>query len=508
MLRQVSSRNHRSKGLRLKTALQISLLVAVTLWLLYQVKHSYDKKEYEESNSPLLIKDDGSRHEVFKFGRKVRPHREETDSRRAQIKEEENEDVEDIEQEIKREENEDEEKSGSGDDMIDELDQEKDVDAVELGEEVSEREEKDVEVDDSGLFEEEEHKEGSHEAREKSFQGDNVASAVVHNAQAAEREEASHEAREKSFQDDDASSAVAHDSQVTEHGERSHESQEKSFRGDDASSAVGHDVQMTENVNESGAVRNLDEEHQENLERKDSGLVNGAIEHLRGNESSAVNLLDASEAKNSSVVVGEPERKSNTTILLNSTVDKPNNNMEQKVDLTTTNVMKNSTEVQMSSANNLSDKMELLTNSTSLNGQAEQQLNTKPVLDNQMELLTNLTATDPITKVVSLKNETTNLDSSDDQNVTNERRPPEEDKFNLENAVTGESRMSNTVVKPEELNKSSTGSLASSDNGEEGKVKSEDLLHTVVEGRDKNTDEFNLPKIQKKANSDEEAVSE
>ncbi|CAL9116024.1 unnamed protein product [Musa textilis] len=50
MLRQASSRNHRGNGgFREKNALQIGVLVAVCLWLLYRMKCSHDQsKAYED----------------------------------------------------------------------------------------------------------------------------------------------------------------------------------------------------------------------------------------------------------------------------------------------------------------------------------------------------------------------------------------------------------------------------------------------------------------------------
>ncbi|XP_006651857.2 uncharacterized protein LOC102704047 [Oryza brachyantha] len=44
MLRQSSSRCHRSKKLRPKHGLQIFLLVAVSVWLMYQLTHSYNNR--------------------------------------------------------------------------------------------------------------------------------------------------------------------------------------------------------------------------------------------------------------------------------------------------------------------------------------------------------------------------------------------------------------------------------------------------------------------------------
>ncbi|XP_039053498.1 protein bfr2-like [Hibiscus syriacus] len=44
MFRVSPSRNQRSKGLKVKHALQICVLLGICIWLLYQVKHSGEKK--------------------------------------------------------------------------------------------------------------------------------------------------------------------------------------------------------------------------------------------------------------------------------------------------------------------------------------------------------------------------------------------------------------------------------------------------------------------------------
>ncbi|PQQ10772.1 neurofilament medium polypeptide [Prunus yedoensis var. nudiflora] len=53
MLKQSPSRNQRSKGFKVKHALQMFLLLAICIWLLYQLKHSHDKKAYEESSAKI-----------------------------------------------------------------------------------------------------------------------------------------------------------------------------------------------------------------------------------------------------------------------------------------------------------------------------------------------------------------------------------------------------------------------------------------------------------------------
>ncbi|GJR48536.1 hypothetical protein Tco_1316639 [Tanacetum coccineum] len=74
MFRQSPRRNGRNKGLKIKHALQISVLLCVSIWLLYQVHHSNDKKAISvETNINEKPRNDSSK-DMFKLGRKdLRP---------------------------------------------------------------------------------------------------------------------------------------------------------------------------------------------------------------------------------------------------------------------------------------------------------------------------------------------------------------------------------------------------------------------------------------------------
>ncbi|TVU07856.1 hypothetical protein EJB05_41228, partial [Eragrostis curvula] len=61
MLHHSNSRNQRNRGSRIKTLLQATLLLGVVFWLLYQVKHSYAKKnEYLDDTEDQLAHNDRS----------------------------------------------------------------------------------------------------------------------------------------------------------------------------------------------------------------------------------------------------------------------------------------------------------------------------------------------------------------------------------------------------------------------------------------------------------------
>nr|GFC64553.1 dentin sialophosphoprotein-like [Tanacetum cinerariifolium] len=74
MFRQSPRRNVRNKGLKIKHTLQVSVLLGVSIWLLYQVHHSNDKKAISvETNINEKPRNDSSK-DMFKLGRKdLRP---------------------------------------------------------------------------------------------------------------------------------------------------------------------------------------------------------------------------------------------------------------------------------------------------------------------------------------------------------------------------------------------------------------------------------------------------
>ncbi|OIV97819.1 hypothetical protein TanjilG_12576 [Lupinus angustifolius] len=71
MVKQTPNRNQRTKGFKLKQGFKILILMALCIWLLYQLKNSSsEKKPYEESSSKIfkMLK---AGHEIKKFGRKA-----------------------------------------------------------------------------------------------------------------------------------------------------------------------------------------------------------------------------------------------------------------------------------------------------------------------------------------------------------------------------------------------------------------------------------------------------
>lgn len=68
MLKQSSSRNIRTKGLKLKHVFQAFALFLICLWLIYQVKQSYSKTKVENLGEKSLKEQDLQK--VVKLGRK------------------------------------------------------------------------------------------------------------------------------------------------------------------------------------------------------------------------------------------------------------------------------------------------------------------------------------------------------------------------------------------------------------------------------------------------------
>lgn len=222
------SRNARSKGFKVKHVLQICLLLAVCFWLIYQVKHSHDKKKEFDANDVKVSSNTQAGNEVVKFGRKdLHPRIDEPKSEKHGEEENEEEeeaggaeeeeskhDEEPEEEETKHFEEQEEEESkvderedegrGDGDDEIDENDQDRAEGESDHEEEMlDEEKEREEEGDEKESGEKEsEEKEVSENEKEMDDQDRDDGSRNAH------------EAREEQYKADDASSAVAHDTQT------------------------------------------------------------------------------------------------------------------------------------------------------------------------------------------------------------------------------------------------------------------------------------------------------
>lgn len=236
MLRQVTSRNQRSKGFTVKNALQVCLLVFVCAWILYQIKHSHDKKKgYDERGSKVLY----MRHPESNanFHRKELPYTGSSDAvTQTKIEGGTKDGDEDITQELKHKQ------VGNGD-------------------------ETNGRIEEPRVVDNQTYEDASHKAREKSFTGDDASSEVVPTTPEVENQVASHAAGKGSLKDDVVSSSVDH---VTE-------SEDVGIRN------------LDENLMES--VKKKDEETKNEASES-------VEQDLEGSDSGASEQLDFSEAIN------------------------------------------------------------------------------------------------------------------------------------------------------------------------------------------------------------------
>lgn len=192
MLKQSPSRSQRSKGFKVKHVLQISVLLAICIWLLYQVKHSYDKNKAYEDSSLKIPAETQNGHGIIKLGRRYLHPQVDTPFKIEKHEEKEEYSKEEVE-ESKLEESDADDGRGGGDDEIDGHDQER------------AEEEESEEVED--LIDEED-REREEEIEDKGIDFDDVKS--LEDQTDNERKINSREAREEHYKDDDASSAVMH----------------------------------------------------------------------------------------------------------------------------------------------------------------------------------------------------------------------------------------------------------------------------------------------------------
>ncbi|GMH16417.1 hypothetical protein Nepgr_018258 [Nepenthes gracilis] len=217
MYKQSPSRNHRSKGIKLKHILQICLLLAVCFWLIYQIKRSHEKKDFAERDAKIA-EEAGADGGVINFGRKDlsrldvattdEQHTEDEEENEGEEEENKHEEDEQEREESKIEEREEEEEDvsrsdgGNGDDEMDENDQEKEAEAEHEDEFIDDEKERQEDVDERTDENEDSGKEG---------ESQNTRHDQVHDGDGMN----THEAREEQYKADDASSEVAHDMQTT-----------------------------------------------------------------------------------------------------------------------------------------------------------------------------------------------------------------------------------------------------------------------------------------------------
>lgn len=219
MYKHSPSRSQRSKGIKVKHILQICLLVALCCWLIYQVKHSHDKKrEFDDSAKVSLAAE--QKVGVVKLGRKyLNPQMKDKVTKASK-----QDDDEEEETAVEEEDNKHEEVEEQDDNKIDEKEEEEDIDEERGdGEEIDDHEQEKFDADNDqevDFVDDEKERENVDEQKlEEEDAEDNKGQTEKDNASREHYKKGgditnTREAREENYKADDASSAVSHDTQI------------------------------------------------------------------------------------------------------------------------------------------------------------------------------------------------------------------------------------------------------------------------------------------------------
>ncbi|KAL5787970.1 hypothetical protein ACOSP7_004919 [Xanthoceras sorbifolium] len=347
MIKRSPSRNQRSKGVKVKHVLQICVLVAVCFWLIYQVKHSHDKKkEFDMRDTKISVKeqnDDG-----LKLGRKDLPRAQEASKNEKHEEEEEeiaveeeNKHEEEDKEVIKHEEEDQKEASNLEEE---EREEEENKNEDEEQEELNKHEEEQEEAASKHDEEEQEEAASRHEDEEQEeaasrHEDEELEAASKHEEEEPEevtkneeeqdegrgggddeideqdqvKTEGDHEdelideenregegdgkasqgteSEEKDNQAENENSSVDHDHDGVE--KNVHEAREEHYKGDDASSAVSHDDQIITTETEKTSSENSDENSERNILEEANKL--NKTEDMNGNQNDKESKVGGSE---------------------------------------------------------------------------------------------------------------------------------------------------------------------------------------------------------------------
>ncbi|KAF9665902.1 hypothetical protein SADUNF_Sadunf16G0173100 [Salix dunnii] len=358
MIKRSPSRNPRSKGIKAKHVLQICLLLGVCFWLIYQVKHSHDKKkELEEKDVSFSQKT--LSHEVLpKLGRKD-PHPGLQDKTSEKNEEEEEEETGVDEEGNKKEENghekEDEEEGGqegggtkdeevereeqrmheeeeNGGEVTDHLEKEKeeqieheedeqneeanseetnDEDRKVGDDEVDERDrEKIGEADPDSEFMDEE-KEREEDVEKKESQGN----------ESEGKEIPGNEEEDREVQTDNETQSEGQDHNGSD--KNSHVAREEHYMADDASSAVTHDTQIISTEPEKEGLEKSNEKLAADDLQQDKYSINDNPLDVNGDKNNSTSQLERAENGHSMNTTTD-EKKNDETSLAKSEEESPN----------------------------------------------------------------------------------------------------------------------------------------------------------------------------------------
>lgn len=314
MFKQSPSRIQRSKGFKIKHGLQIFLLIAICFWLLYQVKHSHDKKKaFDESLMKLSSQLDGE-HKTADIGRKGLRTQVDEKASGDDISEKE-EVIGGDEEDTKPEEEEDEEKN--------KLEEEEEGEKARKPEEEEDQskhgEDEEVNKDDQ---EEETEEEEENKSEENEEEGEGVGDDLIDEQdQQGDEEEAENDVlheEEKGVDEETeegrgreqlAKMENADSSEDQDHDRNTQEAREENYKRDDASSAVFRETRLE--TTESDRVH-LDVDEKEQAD----SIINKKLEMEKikatmsdGNNKLEKPMLGGNVEGNSSVMVKTDEEK-------------------------------------------------------------------------------------------------------------------------------------------------------------------------------------------------------
>ncbi|KAM5550920.1 cilia- and flagella-associated protein 251 [Rosa sericea] len=298
MLKKLPSRNHRTKRIKVKHILQIALLLGVCFWLLYQLKHSHDKKVALDEKAAKASIRSLSEGELLKLGRKDLPHKDVSKN----VKQEEEEEEETVGDEEEKHEVEGREEE----DQKHEVEEREEEDLKHDVEEQEEEESKNDDTEDEGGAGDDEIDENEQERKEGKIDHEED---ILDEEKEREDEgdEKDGDRNEREEREGRAENENSSDDQDNDGGDKNaHEAQEEHYKGDDASSAVTHDAQVistetekvsSESGNENSGSSSLEKEIKSNY-----------AEDVNGNQNNS-RLLDGSTAENGTVSVAASEEK-------------------------------------------------------------------------------------------------------------------------------------------------------------------------------------------------------
>lgn len=360
MIKKSSSRNQRSKAVKIKHGLQILLLVSICFWLIYQVKYSHDKKrELNEKDAKTSVKDESGG--AVKFGRKdLHPHRDETIINHVEDEEESREEND----ESKRDEEHDEETGKHEDEQGEEANKHERDDREDANESVTEQEaagrheeeeeheEEENRIDDLEV-EREAGEDETDEPDEEKAQGELDREEEFIDEEKEREDDNDEKETEGDDGEDKEGQAEDEEHDESESSHSRHEAREEHYKGDDASSAVTHDAQTTLIETEKLGSNDADDNSGSSKTGQESNsTISSQIND--GQDNSRPNLEEnqvAEKAANSSEVVSEIKDHDDAKASpANSSLLKPAVTTEAK-DQEDAGV--NSSEVNMGSSNNL-----------------------------------------------------------------------------------------------------------------------------------------------------------